>query len=86
MHTNFSGLWHADLSKCRMSEPLPAKLMMKIAHGEDDLKQAMLIERSNGTHDRRVVSYSMTGAQSVIEARGFPLKFRVLWNGLEMVI
>jgi hypothetical protein len=86
MQPNFSGLWQGDLSKSHMGEPLPAKLMMKIAHGEEDLRQSILIERSDGTHDRRVFSYSMTGAQSVTELRGLPLKSRVLWNGPEMVI
>jgi hypothetical protein len=86
MKPNFSGLWCADLSKSHMSQPPPAKLMMKIAHGEEDLRQAILIERSNGTHDRQVLTYSMTGAQSVAELRGLLLKSKVLWSGPEMVI
>jgi hypothetical protein len=86
MQPNFSGLWQADLSNSHMSEPPPAKLMMKIAHGEEDLRQAILIEWSNGTHDRQVLTYSMTGAQSITELRGLPLKSKVLWNGPEMVI
>jgi hypothetical protein len=83
---NFSGLWQANLNKSHISAPPPAKLMMKIAHGEDDLRQAVLITRSNGTQERQVLTYSMTGALSVTELRGLPLKLRVRWNGPEMVI
>ena len=83
---NFSGLWLANLDKSHISAPPPAKLLMKIAHGEDDLRQAVLIARSNGTQERQVVTYSMIGEQSDIELHGLPLKVRLRWNGLEMVI
>jgi hypothetical protein len=83
---NFSGLWQANLDKSHLSAPPPAKLMMKIAHGDDDLRQAVLVTRSDGTQERQVLTYSMTGAQSDIELRGLPLKLRVQWNGPEMVV
>jgi hypothetical protein len=83
---NFSGLWQANLLKSRSSAPAPAKLMMKIAHGEDDLKQAVLVTRSNGTQERQVLTYSMTDEQLATELRGSPIKLRVRWNGPEMVI
>lgn len=83
---NFSGLWQANLRKSRIRAPAPAMLMMKIAHGEDTLRQAVLIRRPNGTQDRQVVAYSMADAATVTEVRGAPVSLRVRWNGPEMVI
>jgi hypothetical protein len=83
---NFSGLWQANLDKSHIRAPLPAKLMMKIAHSEDELRQAVLITRLDGTQERQVLTYSMTGTQSAAELRGLPLKWRTRWNGPEMVI
>lgn len=83
---NFSGLWQANLRKSHMRAPAPGTLMMKIAHGEDALRQAILITRPDGTQDRHVVAYSMTDAETVTEVRGAPLRSRVRWNGAEMVV
>jgi hypothetical protein len=49
MQPDFSRLCQADLSKSHTRETPPAKLMMKIAHGVVERKQAILIERANGT-------------------------------------
>jgi hypothetical protein len=83
---NFSGLWEANLDKSHIRAPLPAKLMMKIAHGEEDLKQAVLVTRPDGTQERQVFTYPMTGVPSDTELHGLPLKVRTQWNGPEMVI
>ena len=86
IHTNFSGLWQANLSRSRMAGPAPSKIMVKIAHGEDVLTQEVVITRQNGEQNRQVVSFSMTDPESVTELRGVPLRIRVRWNGPEMVI
>jgi hypothetical protein len=83
---NFSGLWQANLGRSHFRAPVPVKLVMKIVHGEEDLQQAVLATRADGSEERQVLSYSMTGAQSDTQVRGVPLKVRTRWNGPEMVI
>ena len=83
---NFSGLWQANLDRSRIGPPAPARLMMKIAHGEDELKQAVLVTRPNGAQDRQVLTHSMTEGQYITELRGVPLASQVRWKGSEMVI
>ena len=86
IHSNFSGLWQANLSRSRIAGPAPSKIMMKIVHGEDVLTQEVVITHQNGEQNRQAVSFSMTDPESTTELRGVPLTVRVRWNGREMVI
>ena len=85
-HTNFSGLWHADLSKSRITGPAPSKILIKIAHDADELRQAVLSTRVHGEQDRVAARYSMTAAETTSELHGLRMTSRVRWNGPELVI
>lgn len=83
---DFSGLWQADLEKSCIAAPKPSKLLVKIAHGDKELKQAVLITRSTGEQNRQMFTYSMSGAESTTELRGTSLKMQVRWSGAEMIV
>jgi hypothetical protein len=86
IHSNFSGLWQANLGRSRIAGPAPSKIVMKIAHSEDALTQEIEVTHQNGEQNRQAVSFSMTEAESTTELRGVPLRICVRWNGPEMVI
>ena len=86
MHANFSGLWQANLDKSRIAGPMPSKIMMKIAHDDDVLNQAVLTTRNTGEQNRLAASFSMIAAESTTELNGVPLRSRVRWSGRELVI
>lgn len=48
IHSNFSGLWHADLGRSRIAGPVPSKMRVKIAHADVVLTQEVMIAYPNG--------------------------------------
>jgi hypothetical protein len=83
---NFSGLWQANLGKSRIAGPAPAKVTMKIEHGENVLSQEVVITHHNGEESRQAVSVSMIDPESTWELRGMTVTVRVRWNGPELVV
>lgn len=86
IYSNFSGLWQADLGKSRIAGSTPSKILMKIAHGNEVLRQAVLTTLESGEEHRLAASFSMTAPQSTTELNGVPITSRVRWNGRELVI
>jgi hypothetical protein len=79
-HPNFSGIWLANLGRSRVGGLAPAKISIKIVHGEDALTQEIAITYQGGEQSRQTVSYAMTGIEFATELRGMPVRVRVFWK------
>lgn len=82
---NFSGQWQANLDRSRLRGQV-AIIAMTITHGDEDLRQEIVITRPNGAQERQLVTFPVTGGEATTELRGAPLTIRVRWNGPELIV
>lgn len=86
MTPNFSGIWTANLSRCRFLGPPPRSLTVVIGHVGEELRQEILLTRINGANERSVFQCRTDGSSDSIQLNGSPVRGTAHWNNEELII
>jgi len=86
MATNFTGVWRANLAHSSFVGPHPAALKMKIAHTGQELRQAKLITRDDGSEQKADFRCPTDGTSGMSLLNGAPVDALARWQGEELLV
>jgi hypothetical protein len=86
MTINFTGTWNANLSKSRLSGPMPAAMTIKIEHSDPELLEEVLVTKTDGTQERLVFRCWTNGEPGKSLLNGRAVRGCAKWEGEELVI
>jgi hypothetical protein len=78
MRPNLSGIWIADLARCRFRSPAPARLTVGIEHNEDTIVEKLVSEQADGASQTAVFEFRIDGAQ--------PGMVQAAWQGSALLV
>ena len=86
MYVDFTGLWEANLPKCRFLGPPPKALLVKIEQSYPELLEEMVVTKHGGSKDRVVFKCWLNGEQDRNSLNGSPVRGNATWDGEELII
>ena len=86
MSADFTGIWHADLSRSKLLGPIPQAMTVRIAHSDPDLRQEIWVTKSDGSVESTYFQCRTTGEEGHCLLNGNLLRGVARWQGEELVI
>ena len=86
MPVSFSGAWIVDMSKSTFSGPKPATMRLTIEHRDPELRQELIITKSDGAEDRAVFICRTTGEEGKCLLNGNAVRGHAHWADHELII
>ncbi len=86
MSVNFTGIWHANLSKSRFLGPPPIAIAVKIEHSDPELQEKILVTKVDGSEERVVFECWTNGKEGKSLLNGSAVRGNARWEGDELVI
>lgn len=86
MNPNLTGIWKADIAKCKLIGQVPKSISVKIRHSEPDLSVAMMISTQNGAEHLLKFNGAATGEEFFNDVNGQQWRSRMQWVGTELLI
>jgi hypothetical protein len=86
MPVNFTGTWQTDLTRSKLRGPAPRSIVVTIAHSDPDLRQEVVVTRSDGNQDRQVFTCSTNGEPDRAQLNGKPIRGTARWVSNELLI
>jgi hypothetical protein len=86
MNVNFSGTWHANLSKSRFLKALPKAVSINIEHSGPELLEEILVTKDDCSEDRVVFKCRTNGEPDTCSLNGNPIRGSARWESDELII
>lgn len=86
MNQNLTGIWKADLAKCKLIGQAPKSISIKIRHSEPDLSVVMIINMHTSAEHFIPFSGAVTGKEFFNDVNGQQWRSRMQWVGTELLI
>jgi hypothetical protein len=86
MSVNFTGVWHANLSKSRFLGPLPIAITIKVEHSDPELQEKILVTKFDGNEERVVFKCWTNGKEGKSLLNGRAVRGNARWEGEELAI
>jgi len=86
MSVNFTGMWRANVRKCRFISPIPNAISARIEQSGVQLQEEMVVTKADGNEDRVLFKCSTNGEPDKSSLNGRPVRGTAKWGGDELVI
>lgn len=86
MSVDFSGTWQADLSKSKFLGLQPLAMRVTIEHSGLELREVLLVTRSDGREDRADFFFRTTGEDGTCQLNGLSIRGHARWVGEDLVV
>jgi hypothetical protein len=86
MSANLSGVWDADLARCRLLTAAPAGIRVTISQSGEDLSEELVVTAANGVAQSIVFACVTDGSDDTCRINGKPVRGNAQWQDDELVI